>query len=352
MIMWPLKSSPIRRWETGSCAQTSLATPGKRLITPGAAIISGEAELRGGDYQLLWRNRIFFGESTTEHNDSWARLLDSSGNPVNPDNNNVVSADGWLKAYTNQANIWNWNTSNRDHDPHALRWENLPAGRYTFEASIRSFGHALDRVVLYNTDTYTWADDTGRMAETGTLDGLPNSSNQPGTPLVTIEGIDDGDRFTAGQPVMAGGTITDAQEGNLTPRGIWRSSLDGALGIGSSADLSGLNPGTHTISLSVKDEDGYTGSSEIRIEILPPLEKIPVTLDFGEKRTSLSLNFPTQEGYRYALWQYSVAGDNGTWSLTGQDSIDGDGEPTGFTIALPESTPNSLIHAVRATLTD
>ena len=115
-----------------------------------------------GDYQLQWRSFITdkkFGicQETTEHNDSWARMLDPSGasmvaGPVPGGARDGIpdqAGGNWYKVYSNARLNWSWDAKNQDHAPLALYWS-LKPGTYTFQVSARSAGHAIDRILLWN----------------------------------------------------------------------------------------------------------------------------------------------------------------------------------------------------------
>lgn len=97
---------------------------------------------------------------------------------------------------------------------------------------------------------------------------LTLSVNAPAnaTPSVTISSPANGSTFAAGASVTVTGSAADAEDGDLTGGLNWTSSLDGAIGSGSSATWS-PSEGTHTITGSVADSGGKTGSSSITITV-------------------------------------------------------------------------------------
>ncbi len=118
-----------------------------------------------GTYRLQWRSRITAGTSNTDHNDSWLRLPDASSFYAEKPNSTLyphgsgqtpnpagAGSQGWFKVYQNVLNNWTWNTSTSDHDPHAIYASFDSAGIYTIEIAGRSFGHAIDRIVLYHSE--------------------------------------------------------------------------------------------------------------------------------------------------------------------------------------------------------
>jgi hypothetical protein len=102
-----------------------------------------------GNYEFRWRSRIAVGQSSTESNDSFVRF---------PTGTNVAAEwplSGWTKTYMNRTGAWAWQTVTKDHDPRAIR-QNFTAGDHTIEVSVRSAGHAIDRLVLFKYDTVTF----------------------------------------------------------------------------------------------------------------------------------------------------------------------------------------------------
>jgi|CXWL01.1.fsa_nt_gi hypothetical protein len=86
-------------------------------------------------------------------------------------------------------------------------------------------------------------------------------------PTVTISAPANGSSFTAGTAVTFTGTATDVESGTLTASLSWSSSINGTIGTGGSFSTSTLSAGTHTITASVTDGGGLTGSSSITVTI-------------------------------------------------------------------------------------
>ena len=88
-------------------------------------------------------------------------------------------------------------------------------------------------------------------------------------PTVSITGPADLATFASGIPVTFIGTASDREDGDLTAGLIWVSSIDGDIGTGGNISAT-LNDGTHTITASVTDSGGKTGSASIRITVWTP----------------------------------------------------------------------------------
>jgi hypothetical protein len=144
---------------------------------PGEGLLSYQLEISTpGTYRFRWRSRINVGTNNTEHNDAWLRFPDAddfygqknssivypkgSGKSPNP---NGAGKDGWFKVYQNTRDKWSWDARTSDHDAHNIyvRFDN--PGTYTMEISGRSFGFALDRIVLF-TDSVSNNDATDEDA--------------------------------------------------------------------------------------------------------------------------------------------------------------------------------------------
>jgi Leucine-rich repeat (LRR) protein len=93
---------------------------------------------------------------------------------------------------------------------------------------------------------------------------LPNTA-----PAVTIDSIQNGAIFQAGELVTLSGTATDAEEGNISPAIQWQSNLDGALGSGASIQFP-LRIGNHTISASITDGTGASTTQTVNLRINAP----------------------------------------------------------------------------------
>ncbi|MFQ5528520.1 MAG: M36 family metallopeptidase [Thermoanaerobaculia bacterium] len=98
-----------------------------------------------------------------------------------------------------------------------------------------------------------------------------NGNPPPGnaTPVVTISAPADGSTFASGASISFAGTASDAEDGDLTAGLAWSSNLDGAIGTGGSFAAI-LSDGNHTVTASVTDTGGATGSDSIAITVGDP----------------------------------------------------------------------------------
>jgi hypothetical protein len=85
-------------------------------------------------------------------------------------------------------------------------------------------------------------------------------------PEVSISSPENGASFDSGVTINFSGTAFDAEDGDLTADLTWTSSIDGQIGTGGSF-LTTLSDGIHTISASLTDSGGKTGSDSISITV-------------------------------------------------------------------------------------
>ena len=86
-------------------------------------------------------------------------------------------------------------------------------------------------------------------------------------PAVTINAPANGSTFTAGDSINFSGTANDTEDGDISSSLSWTSSLDGTIGAGAFFSTSSLSVGTHTITASVTDSGGLSGSDNISVTI-------------------------------------------------------------------------------------
>ncbi len=89
-------------------------------------------------------------------------------------------------------------------------------------------------------------------------------------PSVTISSPANGSTVTQGTTVNFSGGATDTQDGNISGFLVWTSNLQGQIGTGASFSRSDLVLGTHTITASVTDSGGLSGSASISLTVQSP----------------------------------------------------------------------------------
>ena len=83
---------------------------------------------------------------------------------------------------------------------------------------------------------------------------------------MTITSPADGSTFASGETITFTGSANDNEDGNLTAKLAWTSSIGGDIGTGGSFSKN-LSEGTHTITAAVTDLGGKTGSDSIVITV-------------------------------------------------------------------------------------
>ncbi len=94
-------------------------------------------------------------------------------------------------------------------------------------------------------------------------------------PVVTINSPRDGAYYRTGTKVIFEGVAVDEEDPSF-PNGafVWRSNRSGVLGTGPRLEKSDLATASHTVTLSVADQQGQTGQATVVVHIvdnLPPL---------------------------------------------------------------------------------
>ena len=137
---------------------------------PGVSVMVLNVQINDpGTYQFLWRNLITAGDSTTDANDSWLKIVstkfyaaelsstsivcpyDHDSNTCKGEEPEGAGANGWFKVYRygGPADQWTWATATNDNHPHIIYADFEQAGTYQVLVSARSKAHAIDRLVLF-----------------------------------------------------------------------------------------------------------------------------------------------------------------------------------------------------------
>ena len=95
-------------------------------------------------------------------------------------------------------------------------------------------------------------------------------------PIVAINSPADGATFSSGTTISFAGTATDTEDSDLTASLTWTSDIDGSIGTLGSFSTT-LSDGNHTITASVTDSGGKTGTASVSITVgNPPPEPTTV----------------------------------------------------------------------------
>ncbi|MCG8455994.1 MAG: hypothetical protein MI919_06905, partial [Holophagales bacterium] len=114
-----------------------------------------------------------------------------------------------------------------------------------------------------------------------------------GQPAVTITSPANGGFATEADPVTLTGSATD-EDGDLSASLEWSSSLDGPLGTGASVVTAALSVGSHTLTASVTDSLGATGSASVTFTVAantPPNVTVTAPADASVFHETVSVTF-------------------------------------------------------------
>ncbi len=170
---------------------------------------------------------------------------------------------------------------------------------------------------------------------------VPNAA-----PEVAITSPADGSMFLEGESISFTGTGGDVEDGDLTSSLAWTSSLDGPLGNGGSLSTT-LSVGAHTVTASVSDSGGKSGSDAVTLTVESVAQNTPPSVAIIGPADGSTFN----------------EGDTITFTGTADDLEDGDlaanlswsSDVDGF-IGTGESVSSSTLsvdtHLVTAQVTD
>ena len=129
-------------------------------------------------------------------------------------------------------------------------------------------GGSFTRVLSAGTHTIkATATDSGALSTVRQVTVVVASSNT--APSVTIASPGSGTSYASGTSVSFSGSASDPQDGSLSAKLAWTSSLDGAIGAGA-AFTKVLTVGSHTIKASVTDSGGATVVKQVTVTINAP----------------------------------------------------------------------------------
>ena len=154
-------------------------------------------------------------------------------------------------------------------------------------------GSTVSRVLSVGTHTVTAVvtDSAGATGSRSVAVTVTVYVNAP--PAVSITYPSNNASFGDGTSVTFAGSATDREDGNLSARLVWKSSIDGPLGLGAGFTHA-LSTGTHTISAEVTDSSGSITMQTALVTVRPVVPGSGVTLNAvgskvkGNQRVDLS----------------------------------------------------------------
>jgi hypothetical protein len=118
--------------------------------------------------------------------------------------------------------------------------------------------------------------DAAGLSATATVTVTVTNPNTP--PSVAILSPSNGSVIGQTVGFTFSGTASDREDGDISWKIVWTSSLDGSLGTGGSVTAN-LSPGTHTITAAVTDSGGATTRSSVSVVVPNPTLIVSVTTD-------------------------------------------------------------------------
>jgi hypothetical protein len=187
------------------------------------------------------------------------------------------------------------------------------------------------------------ATDSGGLTGSGQVSITINPANT--APAVTISAPADSVTFTAGETINFSGTAGDVEDGDVTASLSWVSNIDGTIGSGGSFSRANLSVGVHTITASVSDSGGLTGSDQVSITVNPINMAPTVTTNAPTDGAT----FTAGETINFSGTASDVEDGDVTASLSWVSDIDG---TIGSGGSFSRSDLSVGVHTITATATD
>ena len=149
------------------------------------------------------------------------------------------------------------------------------SGVYIEDTATHEFGHVLGlghssvaSATMYA--TASWCSTSGRSLDPDDLAGVeelyPPGGPVNTAPAVAITGPANNSSITQGTALAFTGSASDQEDGSLSSRIVWTSSIDGQIGVGSSVTAT-LSAGTHTVTAQVSDSGGLSATSQVAVTV-------------------------------------------------------------------------------------
>jgi hypothetical protein len=223
---------------------------------------------------------------------------------------------------------------------------------YIEDVATHELGHALG--LNHSGDTaatmypsYSWCSQEMRTLGADDVAGIQSLYGRSTTssntaPTVTISSPTT-TTVAQGAAISFAGAASDKEDGNITSRLVWTSTLSGQIGVGGAFTVT-LPAGTHLITASATDNNGLAASKQVSVTVTAPANTAPSVTISSPSSTSLtagaSIAFAgsandTQDGSLTAALVW-------TSNLVGQIGLGGS-----FTTTLPAGS-----HTITASVSD
>ena len=184
------------------------------------------------------------------------------------------------------------------------------------------------------------------LVSAGNLQGNPGNRK----PTVKIISPLDNSTWLPGDTITFEGNAFDFEDGNISYRLEWESSIDGVIGSGANFTKTGLSLGLHTIQASTTDDSGAAGVAAISISIqeaplIPPTNLAVIQTN----NSTLKLSWLNPTFARdWVLIERSDKSRNGRWTAFTQiDSVRANGGQQSYDNILINPLLTSVIYRLR-----
>jgi len=201
-----------------------------------------------------------------------------------------------------------------------------------------------------------WRPDGNTQDPDGNYENLVSAGSLSGNPgnrkpaVKTISPLDNS-AWLPTDSITFEGNALDFEDGNISYRLEWRSSIDGVIGSGAKFKKTGLSLGWHTIQASASDDSGAVGMAAIAVSVQETPLIPPTNLSVIQTNNStLKLSWLNATFARdWVLIERSDKSRNGGWTAFTQiDSVLANGGQQSYDNMLIDPLPASVIYRLRA----
>lgn len=229
---------------------------------------------------------------------------------------------------------------------------------------IAEYGRAFDSIGVWNIRQNLidkgelqslWRTDGNTQDPDGNPENLVSAGNLSGNPgnrkpAVKIISPLDNSAWLPSDSIIFEGNALDFEDGNISYRLEWRSSIDGIMGSGAKFTKTGLALGLHTIQASATDDSGAVGVATIAISVQEAPLIPPANLSVSQiNNSALKLTWLNATFARdWVLIERSDKTRNGGWTAFTQiDSVRANGGQQSYDNILINPLPTSVIYRLR-----